>query len=270
MSIVLSIKYPNSSESIEINEGVFTLGRSRTTDIRLKDDKVSGKHIAIELSNNKLTLKDIGSTNGTFLNGNKIDNRVIEFTLNDEIQIGQTYIKIDKSSLNSAELQLLTGRIDQEKTEMKFIEPISAEELSSHEDKKDSKPSEKTQESESPPLTEINFSIDLDEEPHNHTELRAKPSAQDDDETQKVKSLLHREDISTVSEVDNRFSVASQTKEETRTNYVLDAEDIKSADTDTLELEKQKQGRVIQKKIMKKRPQKEEKAKKGFFSKFFK
>ncbi len=268
MSIVLSIKYPDSSESIEISEGVFTLGRSRATDIKLKDDKVSGKHIAIELRDNKLTLKDIGSTNGSFLNGNKIDNRVVEFTLDDEIQIGQTYIRIDKTSLNSAERKLLSKNKDV--NQVKFIEPISADELASNDEDKDSHQKNEAPEKETPPLTEINFSIDLDKEVDAHTELRVSSDSVDPEETLKVRKSFKQVESNSNSRAGIHTRPEAPISDETRTNYVLDAEDIKSADIESLELEKQKQGQVIKKRPPKKNTKKEEKAKKGFFSKLFK
>jgi len=48
------------------------LGRSTTATVRLADREVSRKHSQIDLEGNNFVLRDLGSSNGTFLNGNRI------------------------------------------------------------------------------------------------------------------------------------------------------------------------------------------------------
>jgi len=48
------------------------LGRSTTADVRLADREVSRKHSQIDLQGDKFILSDLGSSNGTFLNGKRI------------------------------------------------------------------------------------------------------------------------------------------------------------------------------------------------------
>jgi hypothetical protein len=48
------------------------LGRSTTADVRLTDREVSRKHSQIDLAGDKFVLSDLGSSNGTFLNGERI------------------------------------------------------------------------------------------------------------------------------------------------------------------------------------------------------
>jgi len=48
------------------------LGRSTTATVRLADREVSRKHSQIDLEGNKFVLRDLGSSNGTFLNGKRI------------------------------------------------------------------------------------------------------------------------------------------------------------------------------------------------------
>ena len=51
-----------------------TIGRSKQADVCLNsaDSKLSGKHCVVEWAGQELYLKDIGSTNGTSLNGSPI------------------------------------------------------------------------------------------------------------------------------------------------------------------------------------------------------
>ncbi|MCR6513898.1 MAG: FHA domain-containing protein [Clostridium sp.] len=71
----------------------MSIGRTDDNTIILTDKYVSGKHARILVKNNVLILEDLGSTNGTYLNGQKIQNKVKLFT-RDEIRIGTAVFKV--------------------------------------------------------------------------------------------------------------------------------------------------------------------------------
>ncbi len=53
-------------------EGGEIVGRGKDCDIFIDDKKISRNHAELNIKNGRLQLKDLGSSNGTFLNGNKI------------------------------------------------------------------------------------------------------------------------------------------------------------------------------------------------------
>lgn len=67
-----------------------TMGRGLQTDIRLGDEGISRTHAIIEESNGQYVLRDAGSTNGTYANGARIEEHVLEE--GDKIQIGATSV----------------------------------------------------------------------------------------------------------------------------------------------------------------------------------
>lgn len=72
---------------------IVTIGRSAENDIILFDDKVSGKHASLTLTNtNEYYVQDFNSTNGTFVNDNKISNEPFRLMPNDVVKLGQTVI----------------------------------------------------------------------------------------------------------------------------------------------------------------------------------
>src|SRR5689334_19143082 len=59
--------------TIEPNEpSRFLVGTSPVTCLKLTDPAVSRRHLALEVSEHGLRLTDLGSTNGTFVNGVRV------------------------------------------------------------------------------------------------------------------------------------------------------------------------------------------------------
>jgi len=69
-----------------------TIGR-RDADIRIRDMTVSKRHASLEASGEKIIFKDLGSTNGSIVNGKEI--KEAELSDGDIIQMGDTTLKIN-------------------------------------------------------------------------------------------------------------------------------------------------------------------------------
>lgn len=65
------------------------LGRSGKCEICIDDPFLSQKHTAFLWRDGSCYLQDAGSTNGTFLNGNKAEGDPIELLNGDKIEVGQ-------------------------------------------------------------------------------------------------------------------------------------------------------------------------------------
>lgn len=72
----------------EINETEIAIGRSQKCHVVLEDKKASRKHSIIKKDGDKFTVKDLGSANGTLVNGERVDER--ELQSGDVLQIGDT------------------------------------------------------------------------------------------------------------------------------------------------------------------------------------
>lgn len=74
-------------------EGTVTLGRKEENSIVLKDLHVSGNHARLLIINNLLYIEDLNSTNGTFVNENRISGKAKLFS-RDMVRIGTTIFKV--------------------------------------------------------------------------------------------------------------------------------------------------------------------------------
>lgn len=78
------------------------IGRSSELDIVLVEDMVSRKHAKITLQAGKITIEDLGSTNGTFVNGEKVKSSRLKE--GDRILVGTSILKLVKAGANAPEL----------------------------------------------------------------------------------------------------------------------------------------------------------------------
>jgi two-component system NtrC family sensor kinase len=95
------------------------VGRDKENEITLPDKSVSRKHAQIFQKKNNLFIKDLGSANGTFVNGKKI--RSSEFCSGDTFQIGKYQFEViisdQVSESTKNEWDLSTHIIDPEELE---------------------------------------------------------------------------------------------------------------------------------------------------------
>jgi len=68
------------------------LGRGSSMDIQLKDSEVSRRHVMLEIRGDQATLIDLGATNGTYVDGERIDRG--ELGNQSEFTIGSTTLML--------------------------------------------------------------------------------------------------------------------------------------------------------------------------------
>jgi two-component system cell cycle response regulator len=77
-------------EMYKVDGSKTIIGRGQKAQVRLLDDGISREHAQLVTEGNKIFLEDLGSTNGTFCNGLKVDRR--ELCDGDKILVGSTTI----------------------------------------------------------------------------------------------------------------------------------------------------------------------------------
>ena len=89
------IKGPMKGQSFEIDKSTVFVGRSSKNDIQIKDATISRKQVKLFSLGNKLFVEDLKSTNGTKLNGKRIQpGEGIEVGESDILTMGDTVIQL--------------------------------------------------------------------------------------------------------------------------------------------------------------------------------
>ncbi len=80
-------KGPFAGQRFELTRPEITIGRDPGSDIFLDDITVSRRHARIFVSQEGPYVEDFGSLNGTYVNGERVDRRLL--SPGDELQIGK-------------------------------------------------------------------------------------------------------------------------------------------------------------------------------------
>lgn len=78
---------------VALSEGEFTIGRSRGCGVVLRDPSVSRGHALLCVSRGKVTLQDLGSSNGTFVNGKRLEGET-PLAAGDRLVLGETELHL--------------------------------------------------------------------------------------------------------------------------------------------------------------------------------
>jgi pSer/pThr/pTyr-binding forkhead associated (FHA) protein len=71
----------------------LSIGRKNTNDLVLEDHFVSGNHAKVFIKNTDFMIEDLGSTNGTKINGERLEGRAI-LSAGDEIELGSAVFRV--------------------------------------------------------------------------------------------------------------------------------------------------------------------------------
>ena len=84
---VVVVEGPATGTEVVVDRGGMVIGRNAGADISLPDDALSGVHAAIELGLAGFRIRDLGSTNGTFVNGSQV--QATDLKNGDRITLGE-------------------------------------------------------------------------------------------------------------------------------------------------------------------------------------
>lgn len=87
MGFTLNItKGPAAGQTLRFDQGVVSFGRTDDNDVVLYDPNVSRNHFSISDENGTFVLRDLGSSNGTVVNGTKVSEH--DLSDGDQVEVG--------------------------------------------------------------------------------------------------------------------------------------------------------------------------------------
>ncbi len=93
--IIRVVGGPAAGREIPVESDKFTVGRAVSADISIPDTVISRTHVAIRFDDSVWRISDLGSTNGTWVRGCKIDGET-ELPLKTPVRIGNTLFELCK------------------------------------------------------------------------------------------------------------------------------------------------------------------------------
>lgn len=104
LTVLLGI---NAGEAFALERRETVIGRSREANILVEDAGISRRHVCIRRKGGSYVLEDLGSTNGVFVNGQRVERTELED--GDRIQIGPSVVV--RFGVTSAEEEALARRL---------------------------------------------------------------------------------------------------------------------------------------------------------------
>lgn len=97
--------------TFELEQGFNTIGRNATNDFRVHDATVSSFHCEIVLSSDAVLVHDLGSTNGTFIDGVRIEESGL--TAGQVLKLGSVELRLEaRRPLEPVEIAIPTLTVD--------------------------------------------------------------------------------------------------------------------------------------------------------------
>jgi pSer/pThr/pTyr-binding forkhead associated (FHA) protein len=78
---------------IALDRAVVVVGRHRWCDVRIASPRVSRRHCCLVLDGNRVLVRDLGSTNGTRINGRRIQEEMLH--PGDELSIAHCRYRLE-------------------------------------------------------------------------------------------------------------------------------------------------------------------------------
>ena len=94
MASIVFLAGPNQGRRYKLADGEYVIGRRSDCQIFVPDMRVSRQHARIRRENGRFSIEDLGSNNGTYVNGNRIL-QPSELRHEDEITIANNRIRVE-------------------------------------------------------------------------------------------------------------------------------------------------------------------------------
>ena len=97
--VLQALSKPFKGQRYALEKESVSVGRGKNADITLAHKSVSRKHAALDVHDNEVHVRDLGSSNGTFINNERVDDGVLR--VGDEICFGRIRMQVRDANASS-------------------------------------------------------------------------------------------------------------------------------------------------------------------------
>jgi diguanylate cyclase (GGDEF)-like protein len=108
---------PSMGQQIILQDRDYVFGRSRDADVVVEDEAISRYHFKVKVKDKVVTIEDMESTNGTFVNGVRVKQQVLNS--NDKVQISSVTV------LRFSYVDLIDKNTHERFYEMALFDPVT-------------------------------------------------------------------------------------------------------------------------------------------------
>ena len=123
MPALLARSGPLAGRRFELEDPEVVLGRENAA-IALADEETSRRHAAIRVIAGTVVIEDLGSTNGTFVDGRRIETAT-ELVGGETIQLGQSTFEVEVEPAPDPGATRVAGRPDPDRTHLRQRPPTA-------------------------------------------------------------------------------------------------------------------------------------------------
>lgn len=112
---------PKPGATFPLDQEETLVGRDLANDIPIDDAEISRRHARFILQDEVVSLEDLGSTNGTFLNGERISSPR-QLRVGDVITLGESIVMVFEKAVYEPEATVVSGQYDEVEPDLPFTE----------------------------------------------------------------------------------------------------------------------------------------------------
>jgi hypothetical protein len=123
----LVLRWLDSPWAFELMPGLNKLGRNPTNDFRISDPSVSSFHAEVSLENDQIRVRDLGSTNGTFIDDRRIAGEEEVLKPEHILRLGNVRLQLDEVAITPlAEVSAVPSAAAAAASEQVELTPVCA------------------------------------------------------------------------------------------------------------------------------------------------
>jgi pSer/pThr/pTyr-binding forkhead associated (FHA) protein len=125
--ILQVVRGRSETNTLKLMDGVNSVGRHDDCLIRIRSSQVSRRHCELHLDMDKLIVRDLGSSNGTFVNGKRVLGQQA-LKAGDVLTVGGVTLKIDRAKDSATQAQESPAKTPPKPGDTAVVDAIAIEE----------------------------------------------------------------------------------------------------------------------------------------------